>query len=104
MTESQKTEQQQTRRERIAAIVANLETLWPAYKNYLDDLSETIGIPGADAARIFFVLGAQTNNLDAPYKALEHWAEHRLTQVEGLEALTDEQKDALGVSADTVTE
>lgn len=90
------------RREEVSTAVTALREQWPKCKEHLDEISKLVGIPGVDAARVFFVLATQNNNLDDPSGAIENWANHRLVQVEALEALTREQQAALQVSEESV--
>lgn len=92
------------RREEIATAVAALREKWPACKESLDEITKLVAIEGVDAARVFFALTTQNNDLDDPTACIERWANHRLVQVEALEALSNEQQEALEVSEESVAE
>jgi hypothetical protein len=98
------TSAQLRRREEIVTELNALQTAWDTCKQHLDALTTVVALPGVNVSRVFFTLGTQGSDSGNPLVALRKWSEHRLVQLEALEALTKEQKAHLGVSPATVTE
>lgn len=104
MTIKKRKEKQEARRKKIATIVDDIGLAWNPVREQLDELSSLLEMGETDAARVFFVLGTQHGPNNDPVEAITRWTAHRLVQLEALEALNTEQKDALDISEDKLVE
>lgn len=100
----EKTDLKQDQINRRFMIEEQLEWLnkhWEKCNKTLENIGTVLG---ADASGIitkplkaFFTLGSVHGNTNDPVAALARWTQHRLVQLEGLEALSTDQKKALGL-------
>jgi hypothetical protein len=92
---------QLARREELKKEIATLFKAWPALKASLDNITELLALPGVNATRTFFVL-ASNGNSDSPVEPIERWAAYRLSQLEAIEVLSQQQQALLNVSKQTI--
>jgi len=99
-----RTEEQIKRREAVEQELTAIKHRWEVVKQHIDEITKLIGMDGADAVRAFFVLSTQNGNHEDPVEPLSAWTDRRLTQLEGLESLTPEQRQLLLVDEKTFKE